>query len=63
MDILLCDICQVVDSTIELTEKQHSTGSVPHSTEDRSEDDNQHHHAEASFQHRVDQMIPDHDAA
>lgn len=28
---------QVVDSTIELTEKQHSSGSIPHSSEERSE--------------------------
>ncbi|BDA43166.1 probable mitochondrial sodium/calcium exchanger protein [Coccomyxa sp. Obi] len=50
----------VADSTIELTEKQHSTGSLPHSNEDRSEDGHQHHQAEARH-HRVKHWLDQED--
>ena len=52
---------QVTESTIELTEKQHSTGSIPQSAEDRSEGGHSgppHHQAESSGEHYHEQVLP-----
>ena len=48
---------QVPDSTIELTEKQHSTGSIAHSVEDRSES-GLNHQADGSREHHHEQVPP-----
>ncbi|KAK9915399.1 hypothetical protein WJX75_008652 [Coccomyxa subellipsoidea] len=58
-DLYSADHAQhVTESTIELTEKQHSTGSIPHSAEDRSEGGHSappHHQAESSGEHYHEQ--------
>ncbi|EIE22196.1 hypothetical protein COCSUDRAFT_55891 [Coccomyxa subellipsoidea C-169] len=58
----------VPDSTIELTEKQHSTGSIAHSVEDRSEsglnhqaDGSREHHHEQARHHRVKRWLDQED--